>query len=581
MQAAGCGSNVTAAELIPPIKQRLREIQQSIAAKRATLGEGSSSTQSSTSTAAAAGSQPRFTFKRSMKSKAETTATAASDIPSSGVPSSAPKQEPVASGEAAKKDDYLQQAEAANVQVTLQSQRLFTFDDLPKATNGCDGLSLSLSHLTECVLDFRQPPKAILAIHATNLTRCVLLLPKIEGSALLTGFKQSYVIVGGCRQFRIHSSHETWVFLRSSSPATLEACSELHISGVSDEEINESAPTSNDSQLVANTAIPTSVRPEVQDFEAPDAGVGSSGTKSWSAPDDAVRASVISSVTSLVRHARNGDNAGASTTSNSHWLKKLAEIDASAKPSSPSLLLVFSDPGKDATLEEFHDWYDTEHVPLRTERFPEFRSAARYEVIESSPADAPAAFQAKWSAAYTISSNEIYKQERYTSLRSKRSPREAELLSRIAVLDRRIYTLVTDTSRDETNKADVRPRSADELSNEAHSALFVGFNSDADIETITQWLLSIELPSKTRARLFTLDDALINGRAVAKDNGDSRLVGKYALYIEHGADVGLDEVRGTLLHGFKDVVRPVGECEERAMRLYRAWDVVAALQAQG
>lgn len=87
--------------------------------------------------------------------------------------------------------------------MTLQSQRVLTFQDLSRAAStseSADGLSLSLSHLSECIIDFREAPKAVLALHATNLKGCALLLPEIKGSILLSGLEGSVVSIKGCGQ---------------------------------------------------------------------------------------------------------------------------------------------------------------------------------------------------------------------------------------------------------------------------------------------------------------------------------------------------------------------------------------------
>lgn len=85
------------------------------------------------------------------------------------------------------------------VQVTLQSKRYLTFDDLPNAATN-DGLSLTLAHLSECIVDFRKAPVSILAISANNLKGCALLLPKVQGSVMLSGLDGSVVFIEGCGQ---------------------------------------------------------------------------------------------------------------------------------------------------------------------------------------------------------------------------------------------------------------------------------------------------------------------------------------------------------------------------------------------
>ncbi|GAA5846213.1 hypothetical protein JCM3766R1_000750 [Sporobolomyces carnicolor] len=108
-------------------------------------------------------------------------------------------------------------------------------------------------------------------------------------------------------------------------------------------------------------------------------------------------------------------------------------------PSAPGYLWVLSDPGSSATLEEFQDWYDNEHVPLRMEHIPEFLTGARYEATDGLPPG--------WSAAYDIESCALFSDPKYTKLRANRSPREGDLVQRLGVLDRRTCETLGQTSR--------------------------------------------------------------------------------------------------------------------------------------
>ncbi|CAO1630377.1 unnamed protein product [Sympodiomycopsis kandeliae] len=565
-------------------EKRLKDIQACLSIKRSSL-EGSSSSGAKT------GQAVTFSFRRNNKMKS-TPSDLAQTVPASGIPTAPPTAEPIPSGQAAQAHDKLQQATPAGIQVTLQSQRFFSFEDLPNASNGSDGFSLSLSHLTECVLDFRTPPKPIVAIHATNLSRCILLLPEIQGSAQFGGLKDSYLVLPGCRQFRIHASSETWIFLRSLSPATLEACSKLFITSVGTE---SSATASTSNLLASGDSVPSQVRPEilVQDFESPESGVSSKGSKSWFVPDETRRGIILDSILNSASQASRGEN---------HWLRNLQPLDKTeskdSKPPQESLyrssdsgiLLVFSDPGSQATLEEFHDWYDNEHVPLRTLRFPEFRSAGRYEVISSpkSPCETSPSFKAGWAAAYTISNNQLYAEERYSGLRQNRSKREGELLSRVATLDRRIYTLLVDSKDLNDSKGDTSALSADELRKESSSVYFIGFDTTkiTSANEVKDWFKSKVLPQLSnltiqRSRLLTLVDALINGKSATPSNGDAKYVGKWCLYLESAEKVfsHQKEIENLLEQCQWEEELGVKDVEVRVMSIYRAWDPVKALEA--
>ena len=71
---------------------------------------------------------------------------------------------------------------------------------------------ISLSNLSHCIIDFVSRPKnerlgKIRALHARNVTRCVLIMPSIEGSALLHEFKDCTIVLG-CHQVRRVRSEE-------------------------------------------------------------------------------------------------------------------------------------------------------------------------------------------------------------------------------------------------------------------------------------------------------------------------------------------------------------------------------------
>ncbi|BGP36257.1 hypothetical protein JCM10449v2_000155 [Rhodotorula kratochvilovae] len=111
---------------------------------------------------------------------------------------------------------------------------------------------------------------------------------------------------------------------------------------------------------------------------------------------------------------------------------------AAPSPDAPGYLWVLSDPGAQATLEEFQDWYDNEHVPLRMENISEFETGARYAAADGQ--------QPGWSAAYDISSVALFSDNKYTRLRANRSPREGALVARLGVLDRRTAEKLGETS---------------------------------------------------------------------------------------------------------------------------------------
>ncbi|PPQ96074.1 hypothetical protein CVT26_004706 [Gymnopilus dilepis] len=89
---------------------------------------------------------------------------------------------------------------------------------------------LSLSDLDNCVVNLLPSKESsdrgeltISALHARNLTNCVIILPIIQGSALLHDLTRC-IIVLGCHQFRMHSSERIDVLLYISSNPIIEDC---------------------------------------------------------------------------------------------------------------------------------------------------------------------------------------------------------------------------------------------------------------------------------------------------------------------------------------------------------------------
>ena len=107
---------------------------------------------------------------------------------------------------------------------------------------------------------------------------------------------------------------------------------------------------------------------------------------------------------------------------------------------SSAFLAVLSSPSSSLPLEEFHDWYNNEHVPLRLEQLNEFTAGARYfalpdeESADKVSSDDP--YNPQWLAVYTLTSMDIFNSPAYTRLRDERSEREKGVFARLGVLGR-------------------------------------------------------------------------------------------------------------------------------------------------
>ena len=106
------------------------------------------------------------------------------------------------------------------------------------------------------------------------------------------------------------------------------------------------------------------------------------------------------------------------------------------------LLLVYSSPGA-VDLAEFNDWYDNEHVPARLAT-PGFGAVARYRATDGLKPD--------WLATYLIKPGTL-DTPAYKALWENASEREKRIMSSLSALDRRVYSLLSDSWADGADSA--------------------------------------------------------------------------------------------------------------------------------
>lgn len=102
----------------------------------------------------------------------------------------------------------------------------------------------------------------------------------------------------------------------------------------------------------------------------------------------------------------------------------------------PGLLYVTMNPRASLPVEQFHDWYNNEHGPLRL-RLPFFLNGLRYRAADSA--------EPAWLAIYDVSDMAEMTREPYLALRGDgiKTPRENATMAQIDV-DRYLYDLVED-----------------------------------------------------------------------------------------------------------------------------------------
>lgn len=170
---------------------------------------------------ASAAPKPKFSFKR--KASAAPTVTAARK-PSEHVPVLASTgTDPALSNSAL---------------LHSRSHSFLTWASL-KNRPSTSASDLSIADVDHCVVTLLPSDAAktggaksfgITALHVRNVRDSVLILPQIEGSALLHDVIRS-VIVLGCHQYRMHTSSSVDVYLHVSSDPIIEHCSAIRFAG--------------------------------------------------------------------------------------------------------------------------------------------------------------------------------------------------------------------------------------------------------------------------------------------------------------------------------------------------------------
>lgn len=164
--------------------------------------------------------------------------------------------------------------------------------------------------------------------------------------------------------------------------------------------------------------------------------------------------------------------------------------------SSPAYLLVFSKPGAGVSEQEFADWYDNEHIPLRLD-IPAFLSWTRWKAADGR--------QPGLAASYDLTSYEDTLKTPYTTLAETRSEREKRIFKDAEIVERRTYELLEGP----------RPPPSS-LYNPNKPARYIGFVSvnvkEGGDDVLSRWYdeehlpMLAKLPGWVRSRRFILKD---------------------------------------------------------------------------
>ncbi|KAI0785483.1 hypothetical protein BC629DRAFT_1517381 [Irpex lacteus] len=177
----------------------------------------------------------------------------------------------------------------------------------------------------------------------------------------------------------------------------------------------------------------------------------------------------------------------------------------------PGYLFVFGEPGPGVTEEEFNDWYDNEHVPLRV-AVPSFQSWQRWKAIDGQ--------KPTYAASYDLTSYQATLQPPYTTLAETRSDREKRILTNLETLDRRTYEAFEGNDKYPKSKYDP---------GEAKFAVFVSADVKPELEEeFNRWYEEDHIPKIAttpgwiRTRRFVLKDGSKGGVEGSKDQTPAR-----------------------------------------------------------
>ncbi|KAL1677542.1 hypothetical protein EV122DRAFT_290975 [Schizophyllum commune] len=226
-------------------------------------------------------------------------------------------------------------------------------------------------------------------------------------------------------------------------------------------------------------------------------------------------------------------------------------------------LAVTSEPGREVTLEEFQDWYSNEHVPLRLNHLKSFLNGARYTAYD--------ALTPTWLALYDIDDTSTFQKPEYTRLRANRSPREADLVKRLALLDRRTYGGLEDSG------ASPLTSSMDYSDNPSRGLITHGIA--ADEEALKAWTKEVVASLRAvdgwvRTRTFHCIDHLKTGLTVGA-GPDAQVVPEYLAVHE------FVQPTQTRSEGVRSAVDRAAAAsgisieEERLWELYRVYPCIA------
>ena len=154
----------------------------------------------------------------------------------------------------------------------------------------------------------------------------------------------------------------------------------------------------------------------------------------------------------------------------------------------PGLLWVTMHPRPSLPAAQFHDWYNTEHGPLRL-RLPFCTNGFRYRATDGE--------EPEWVALYDITDMVELTRETYLALRGDtiKTPREKATMAQIAV-DRRLYDTVLEQKAADYKALEDTPDT--EAAGSVLIAISLTLSDAAHEEDFTRWYAEEHIPMLTR-----------------------------------------------------------------------------------
>ncbi|RPD60462.1 hypothetical protein L226DRAFT_533798 [Lentinus tigrinus ALCF2SS1-7] len=240
------------------------------------------------------------------------------------------------------------------------------------------------------------------------------------------------------------------------------------------------------------------------------------------------------------------------------------------------LLFVYTERGSAISHDDFEEWYNDEHIPLRMNlrgpAGPPFLSCTRWTAADGkSP---------HHLALYTLRTPDAILEPPYVALATSRTPCEQDVLNKLAFLDRRVYKPLPPAPGVSEAPPSTRGKyvSVVELTIRNDPAAEAALNEWYDAEHVP---MLARVPGWVRSRRFVAHSVLsVTGTSVVSDTGamPRAAPGKYlAIHEWESLDAFETEEfkKATSTEGREKVMGPGGAVvrhERRVFEFFRAWD---------